>query len=180
MGGIARTTRALLRCLACAGRREGNGFGWVYHTKTDEPKESRELHEACLSSYAPPSPVGCDSDQGWEGRSVSQRSYSSQGANAAWARETFSRRDFGLVVLGLVVEPRTSVASRSFGGRRLLLPCHTVYQISQLGGNVRRGSGGRRRDKLPIQAFSCSGCISTVPSRESTSDIGALKVFGTQ
>lgn len=46
-------------------------------------------------------------DQGWLGRSASQRSYSSQGANAVWTRETFSRGDFGLVVLGFIVESLT-------------------------------------------------------------------------
>ena len=104
---IARTTRALLRCLACAGGREGKGFDRVYNMKTEEPKGGREFRVAWLYAYAPLYLSAVMGDRGWLGRSVSQRSYSSQGANAAWTRETFSRRDFGLVVLGFVVESRT-------------------------------------------------------------------------
>ncbi len=70
--------------------REGKGFGRVYNMKTEEPKREKKrrlsrgaafmlMRPLCLSAA-----IG---DQGWLGRSASQRSYSSQGANAVWTRK---------------------------------------------------------------------------------------------
>lgn len=128
--GIARTTRALLRYLACAGWREGNGFGRsttrrLENRKTEENSTRRAfllmrtLRLSAAITIKDGRVEACPS-------AVTVRKGLMLPGPEKRTRVGTSALSFWDSSWG----PEHSAGWRSFGGRRLLLPRHRVSDIA--------------------------------------------------